>query len=125
MDVLLVEDATLIREMLAEELTDAGLDVAEVPDAEGALQAAGAAWDASRPPRVLVTDVDLGTGMDGFALAVEIRRRWPDLGVVVMTGRPSSLDERRPDPRMVCLHNPSEPRRLAAVVRGLMEHSPR
>ena len=66
MDVLLVEDEPLIREMLAEDLTDAGLDVVEAPSAEAAL---GAAGRADQPPCVVVTDVNLGGGMDGRWLA--------------------------------------------------------
>ena len=120
MDVLLVEDESLVREMLAECLADAGLRVAEAPNAEAALEAVGAAGEAGLPPRVLVTDVDLGRGMDGLALAAEARRRWPDLGVVVMTGRPANLDGRGPDPREVRLGKPFGPSRLAEAVHGLM-----
>lgn len=122
MDVLLVEDELLIREMLAEDLSDAGLDVTEAPSAEAAL---GAAGKAGRPPRVLVTDVNLGGGMDGFALADEARRRWPGVGVVVMTGKPSNLNDRRPDPREVCLVKPFGPPRLAAIVNELLGRSRR
>ncbi len=120
MDVLLVEDEALVRELLAEVLADAGLDVAEAPSAEAALDAAGVAGGAGRPPSVLVTDVNLGGGMDGLALAAEARRRWPDLGVVVMTGKPANLDGRRPDPREVRLLKPFGPHRLAAAVGELM-----
>ena len=123
MDVLLVEDEALVREMLAEVLTDAGLDVAATSSAEGALRVAGEAWDASQPPQVLVTDVDLGAGMDGVALVAEIRRRWPDLGVVVMTGRPSNLNGRDPDPDEICLHKPFRPHRLTTAVQDLMRKS--
>ena len=125
MDVLLVEDEALIREMLAEDLADAGLDVAEAPSAEAALDAASGAGEAGRTPSVLVTDVDLGGGMDGLALAAEARRRWPGVGVVVMTGRPANLDGRRPDPREVCLLKPFGPPRLAAAVGELMGRSRR
>jgi DNA-binding NarL/FixJ family response regulator len=45
------------------------------------------------PPTVLVTHTHFPTGgMDGLALAREARRRWPDLGVVYVTGQPSGLD---------------------------------
>jgi DNA-binding response OmpR family regulator len=43
MDVLLVEDEPMIREMLAEDLEDSGLDVIGAPSAEAALGAAGRA----------------------------------------------------------------------------------
>ncbi len=126
MDVLLVDDETLVRETLAEDLADAGLEVAEAPDAEAALGAASAAAGApGGPPRVLVTDVNLGGGMDGLALAAEVRRRWPEVGVVVMTGKPANLNGRRPDPREVCLLKPFGPPRLAAAVRHLLGPSRR
>ena len=125
MDVLLVEDEALIREMLAEDLADAGLDVAEASSAEAALGAATAAGEAGRRPSVLVTDVNLGGGMDGLALAAEARRRWPEMGVVVMTGQPANLNGRRPDPREVCLLKPFGPPRLAAAVHHLMGRSHR
>ena len=101
MYVLLVEDEALVREMLAEDLADAGLDVAEAPTAEVALAVAAAAAGAGQAPCVLATDVNLGGGMDGLALAAEVRRRWPRVGVVVMTGNPANLDGRRPDPREI------------------------
>lgn len=123
MDVLLVEDEPLVREMLAEGLADAGLRVAEASSAEAALDAVGAAAEAGRPPRILVTDVDLGSGIDGLALAAEARRRWPDLGVVVMTGRPSNLDGRRPDLCEVRLLKPFGPSRLTAAVQELLGRS--
>jgi DNA-binding response OmpR family regulator len=63
--------------------------------------------------------------MDGLALAAEARRRWPDLGVVVITGRPANLDGRRPGPREVHLHKPFGPSRLSAAVHGLMVRSRR
>lgn len=125
MDVLLVEDEALIREMLAEGLADAGLEVTEVPSAEAALGAAVTAEEAGQPPAVLVTDVNLGNGMDGLALAAEVRRRWPGVGVVVMTGNPANLSGRPPEPREVCLLKPFGPPRLAAAVHELMSCSRR
>jgi CheY-like chemotaxis protein len=115
MDVVLVEDEPLVREVVAETLDAAGLDVAAAGSAEAALAALGVAPDgggalAGRdavppppprpppprflPPPVLVTDVGLslaGGAMDGFALAAALRRRWPALGVVVMTGQPAFI----------------------------------
>ena len=125
MDVLLVEDEGLIREMLAQHLADAGLDVAEAPTAEVALVVAAAAGQAGKPPRVLVTDVNLGRGMDGLALATEVRRRWPEVGVVVMTGNPANLNGRRPGPREVRLFKPFGPHVLTTTVNELLGRSRR
>ena len=123
MDVLLVEDEALVRETLAEDLSDAGLAVAEAPTAETALDTVTAAGGSVQPPSVIVTDVNLGHGMDGLAFVAEARRRWPEVGIVVMTGNPANLNERHPDPREVCLLKPFAARRLAAAVRRVMARS--
>ncbi|MGG5822923.1 response regulator [Falsiroseomonas sp. HW251] len=82
MDVLLVEDEPLVREVLHQEMADAGLDVVPVGSAEEGLDAV----EQQGPPLVIVTDVNLGYGMDGVALAEEARRRWPGVVLMVMTG---------------------------------------
>lgn len=84
--VLLVEDDELVRMCLAEALADAGISVTEASDAEQALGLASAA----APPAVLVSDVNLGPGMDGIALAAEAHRRWPALRVVLISGIPGN-----------------------------------
>jgi CheY-like chemotaxis protein len=125
MDVLLVEDDVSVRETLAEDLADAGLDVSEAPNADAALSVARALAQMGRPPSVLVTDVNLGPGMDGLGLAAEVRRRWPEMGVVAITATPSKLSGRDPDAREVCLVKPFGPPRLAAAVNELMGRSRR
>lgn len=82
MHVLLVEDDDLLRICLAELMAEAGFKVVGAPDAESALELAGA----EQPPRVVVSDVNLGPGMDGFALAAAARRRWPTVPVLLMSG---------------------------------------
>ncbi len=82
MYVLLVEDNDVIRIHLAELMAEAGFEVVGAPDAESALELAGAA----QPPWMVVSDVDLGRGMDGFALADAARRRWPAVPVLLMSG---------------------------------------
>jgi CheY-like chemotaxis protein len=90
MDVLVVDDEPLVREIVAESLYDDGLRVTEAASAEQALEIAG---DRGAPD-VLVTDVNLGQGMDGLQLAEEVRRRWPSAGVVIMTGNPAYVGDR-------------------------------
>lgn len=122
MDVLLVEDEALVRTMLHEDLADAGLQVIEAPSAEEALQVAGGA---PASPAVMVTDVNLGPGMNGLALVEEARRRWPDIGVVVITGEEQNLRRYAPASRERCLLKPFNPNRLVAEVNGLMGRSSR
>lgn len=113
MDVLLVEDDLLIREMLCEHLADAGIDVVQAPNGEEGLDAAERSGP---PPSVLVTDVNLGPGMDGIELAREARWRWPLLHVVVITGDPANLAAMSPELRAGCLLKPFNPPRLLAAV---------
>jgi DNA-binding response OmpR family regulator len=117
-----VEDEPLVREILQEDLADAGLYVMEAATAEDALQVAEGCCP---PPPVLVTDVNLGPGMDGVALAQEMQRRWPQVGLVVMTGDERNV-ERLPEPlRQGCLVKPFSPSRLVAAVTVLLRRPDR
>jgi DNA-binding NtrC family response regulator len=79
--LLLVEDEFLIREMVAEDLSEQGFSVCAVSNARDALShLASAAVD------VLFTDVDLPGGMDGMALARRARDIKPELPVVYTSG---------------------------------------
>ena len=121
MDVLVVEDEVLVRTVVTEGLTDDGLAVAEAPSGEAALalaQAAGA-------PDVVVTDVNLGDGMDGLTLAEEAHRRWPHAGVVIMTGNPAYVGDRLLGPQERFLTKPFGNARLVSTVRELMGRSTR
>ena len=74
MEVMVVDDEPLVRELIVEELEEAGVVVSECASAEVALAVIPLN---DLPPAVIVTDVNLGPGMDGLALASEVRRRWP------------------------------------------------
>ena len=82
MDVLLVEDDALIREVLGDALQDAGLETVGRSSAEAALELLG-----KHVPDVVVTDINLGGGMDGLALGRAARARFPGLPVVYISGR--------------------------------------
>lgn len=97
MCVLLVEDEELIRTLLTEVMTDAGFEVIGAADAKSALVLAKAVL----LPQVVVSDVNLGPGMDGFALVTAARCWWPTVPVLLMSGlaanfagRQRSIDER-------------------------------
>ena len=87
MCVLLVEDEDLIRMLLTDVMTDAGFEVLGTPDAESALVLA----KTLDLPQVIVTDVNLGPGMNGFALVEAARRLWPALPVLLMRGGPTNF----------------------------------
>ncbi len=73
----------LLREGLVRLLTDAGVDVTgQVGDADGLLRKV-----AIRQPDVVITDVLMPPGDSdaGLQAAIEIRRRWPEVGVLVLS----------------------------------------
>ena len=82
MIVLLVENDALVRECLGLDLREAGFQVIEVVDGGEALSQ----MDGSLTPVVLVTDLRLGSGMNGLRLIAEARRRWPRLRAVLISG---------------------------------------
>src|SRR5918997_2912575 len=81
--VVIAEDSGLLREGLARLLADAGMEVvAGVGDGEGLISAVE-----RHRPNVAVVDVRMPPGYrdEGLKAAIEIRRRIPDLGVLVLS----------------------------------------
>jgi DNA-binding response OmpR family regulator len=85
-DVLLVEDDPLVLETLGEALRQAGFRTERHTNAESALASVGRA-----APQVVVTDINLGVGMDGVALGRMVRAQFPKLPVVYISGRYGEL----------------------------------
>ncbi|WP_433200200.1 response regulator [Dactylosporangium sp. CS-047395] len=83
MRVVIAEDHHLYRELLVEHLKHQGVDVvAEAPDAPRLAQAVRAA-----KPDVAIIDIRLppGPGPTGLHAAVEIRRRDPGIGLLLLS----------------------------------------
>lgn len=78
--ILVVDDNPLIRDLLAQALTRAGFLTARAPDGEEAL-----GWLAAVSFDAVVSDVCMPR-MDGLELLEQIRTRFPQLPVVLMTG---------------------------------------
>jgi len=94
--VLLVEDDAEVREVVRQFLLALGCQVTPVASGE-------AAWSMLEqldPPElpdagfdVLLSDIALGAGMRGTALAAKARQRWPQLAVLLMSGFSAELLE--------------------------------
>jgi CheY-like chemotaxis protein len=87
LDILLVEDDDLVRDCLYEALLEAGHLIEGIGSAEAAL----VRLSADRPPAVVVTDINLGAGMDGLAFARAAREVCPNLPMVFISGRYAEL----------------------------------
>jgi CheY-like chemotaxis protein len=115
--VLLVEDDLLLRMSTADTLADLGYVVAEAPDAARAL----ALLDQDKAIRALITDVGM-PGMDGRALALEVRRRRPDVGILFVSGyaREKIADPGLPTEGIAYLAKPYRPEDIDRALQQLL-----
>ena len=81
--VLVVEDDEAFRATLLDLLQRAGAAAEGVRSAEVALDTLQAA---PALPQLVLSDICLGRGQDGLGLARTLRRRWPGLPVILMSG---------------------------------------
>lgn len=82
--VLLVEDQTPIRTLLAETLQRAGFEVTACPTSKAALAAFP-----KIDPDLLIADIDLGSRPNGVELATILRTKAPYLCLLFITNYPS------------------------------------
>jgi two-component system, chemotaxis family, sensor kinase CheA len=84
--ILAVDDSPTMRQLLKNVLELAGYEVSLTPDGLGALS------ELSRSlPDLVLTDVNM-PGMDGLQLVREIRKKWKDLPVAIVSGRDRHSD---------------------------------
>lgn len=114
--MLLVEDDSLVRLTVSMMLEDLGFTVLEAETGEAASQRLGAGLDAD----ILITDIDLGPGINGLQLADQMREAWPRLPVVFVTGRMATPHGRPRRNGEVYLPKPFEGEALARTVCSLL-----
>lgn len=106
--VLVVDDSDMVRELVVLLLTlDGGFHVREARDGVEALDVLDA-----HTVDVVVTDLRMPR-MDGLDLAVEVRRRWPSLPILLLTAYAPD------DPPHPCIAKPFTAEQLLAAVRDL------
>ena len=116
MRVLLVEDDELVRITLVEVLIDAGFEVTEAANPEEALDIDCAA----NPPTVLITDIDLGSSLNGFDVAAAAHRLWPAVLVLYISGLPFAGREQSLSPRGGYLSKPFSGNSLLQAIDELL-----
>jgi CheY-like chemotaxis protein len=116
--VLLVEDEFLVCDMMAEILALHGFEVHTAANADDALEhlTCGAPCD------ILLTDLNLGPGIDGVALAKMVRELRPDLSVVYVSGSVNRLDEFQAVPGARFVPKPYNPHQLCAMLSQISKH---
>ena len=81
--ILVVDDELLIRDLLYDFFQDQGWDIAVAESGEQALEILQ-----EKKVDVLLTDLRM-PAMDGMALTGQVRKSFPGIPVVIMTGYPS------------------------------------
>lgn len=114
--VLVVEDETLVRMDISDQLQDFGFAVLEAANAAEAIDLLVAKSDI----QVIFTDVDMPGVMDGLMLATAVRDRWPPIKIIVTSGhREVSI---RDLPTASCFfEKPYRAEKVAAAMRKMMD----
>ncbi len=81
--VLVVEDDWLLRLIAVEIVEDAGLVAVEAANADEAI----AILERRADIALIFTDVDMPGTMDGLKLAHAVRRRWPPIKIIIVSGK--------------------------------------
>jgi two-component system, response regulator PdtaR len=91
--VLVVDDEALIRMAMLDIVEEAGYSAVEAADAEEAIIML------ERCPHIVavLTDINMPGTMDGLQLSRMIRDRWPQIGLVVTSGRYVAKAAQMPD----------------------------
>jgi two-component system, response regulator PdtaR len=80
--ILVVDDEGLVRQMSADELSDAGYRVLEAANSQEAI----AILESGAGVAVLFTDVNMPGALDGLDLARLVHERWPKVRLLVTSG---------------------------------------
>ena len=81
--VLVVEDEALTRMSAVAMLQDAGYDVVEADNGTAAMLA----LERIVGIRAILTDIDMPAGLDGITLAACVDFRWPNIAVIMTSGK--------------------------------------
>jgi DNA-binding NarL/FixJ family response regulator len=83
--VVVVEDESLLRDLIAKTLENAGFSVTTAANAADAKRAV-----AATDPDAMVLDIELGPGPNGFDFAESLYKTAPDVGIVFLTDLPDA-----------------------------------
>jgi CheY-like chemotaxis protein len=117
--VLVVEDEDLIRELSEEVLVDAGFNVIAVEDGDAALEALDGSAD---PFCALFTDVNLGKGPDGWAIARRGRELNKELPVVYVSGASGHEWKAKGVSHSIMLAKPCKPDQIVGAISSLLKN---
>ena len=113
--ILVVDDEALVRMGAADVVEEAGFEVVEASNADEAICILELRDDIV----LIVTDIDMPAGsMNGLRLAAAVKRRWPPIHIIVVSGHCRANENELP-PGAVFLSKPYQPAQLATQIRRL------
>jgi CheY-like chemotaxis protein len=113
--VLLVEDEPLVRTTQVDILREADFWVVEADDADEAFEILKRRQDV----KVVLTDVDMPGSIDGFEFARLVAQGWPEVGVLVISGKTAPTPGDMP-PNAVFAPKPVRPADLVEQLQAIM-----
>ncbi len=113
--VLLVEDEPLVRTLQVDILRDAGFWVLEAQDADEAFEI----LKRRRDVRAILTDVNMPGSLDGFEFARLVAQGWPEVGVLVISGKASPSEGDLP-PGATFVAKPVRPAALVEQIQAVL-----
>jgi two-component system, response regulator PdtaR len=117
--VLLVEDEPLVRLTQVDILREAEFWVVEAQDADEAFELLKKRPDIT----TVLTDVDMPGSIDGFEFARLVRQGWPEVGVLVISGKTAPEPGDLP-PGASFLHKPVRPAVLIKALESMLALRP-
>jgi two-component sensor histidine kinase len=90
--VLVVEDEMVLRMRAVDIVEDAGFGAVEAVNADEAI----AVLESRSDIALLFTDIQMPGSMDGLKLAHAVHSRWPDIGIILVSGQVKLSDADRP-----------------------------
>ena len=114
--LLVVEDETLIRMNVLEVLVAGGFSVDEATDGSTALTDIGG----RDVLHGLITDIQLGSGANGWQVARHAREKFPNIAVVYMSGDSAEAWSAEGVPNSIMLQKPFADAQLLSAVTTLL-----
>jgi CheY-like chemotaxis protein len=119
--ILVVEDETLIQDLVHEALAEGGFETESATSGEEAI---ALLQQGSTKYRALVTDVHLKGALTGWDVAKRARELNPEIPVIYMTGAAADQWPSNGVPKSVLLNKPFAPAQIVTAVSQLLNDLP-
>lgn len=118
--VIYAEDDLVTQHTVEAELGDAGFEVVLATDGDSALAVLADRIDGVA---ALVTDINLGGGIDGWEVAHQARMLSPSIPVIYVSGRESSEWTARGVPCSLMIAKPFAPAQIVVAIASLLNET--